>query len=196
MTRTAPGAAQLIQAMKVGKALGRDATPAVWPTSSVPSSGASGAVAEVKQPAGRDGDVRHERAYVLQHDGCAGAFQNACVPKACRTREVARQLRRLLAPHRRAVPVLGTSRARAGIAAHPRCADVRQAELGRLQRIPARRSVRYATRWSTTTRQPAIGWKRRPVTGQGNSIHINARWRVCFVWRDGAAHDVEIVDYH
>ena len=29
-----------------------------------------------------------------------------------------------------------------------------------------------------------------------HSIRINAQWRVCFVWRDGYAHDVEIVDYH
>jgi proteic killer suppression protein len=28
------------------------------------------------------------------------------------------------------------------------------------------------------------------------SIRINDRWRVCFRWRDGHAHDVEIVDYH
>lgn len=28
------------------------------------------------------------------------------------------------------------------------------------------------------------------------SIRINQQWRVCFRWRDGAAHDVEIVDYH
>lgn len=29
-----------------------------------------------------------------------------------------------------------------------------------------------------------------------HSIRINAQWRVCFVWRDGHAYDVEIVDYH
>jgi proteic killer suppression protein len=29
-----------------------------------------------------------------------------------------------------------------------------------------------------------------------HSIRINDQWRVCFVWRDGGAHDVEIVDYH
>ena len=29
-----------------------------------------------------------------------------------------------------------------------------------------------------------------------HSIRINDQWRVCFVWRDGAAHEVEIVDYH
>lgn len=28
------------------------------------------------------------------------------------------------------------------------------------------------------------------------SIRINERWRICFVWKDGNAHDVEIVDYH
>lgn len=29
-----------------------------------------------------------------------------------------------------------------------------------------------------------------------HSIRINQQWRVCFVWRDGDAFDVEIVDYH
>jgi toxin HigB-1 len=29
-----------------------------------------------------------------------------------------------------------------------------------------------------------------------HSIRVNERWRVCFVWRDGDAHEVEIVDYH
>lgn len=28
------------------------------------------------------------------------------------------------------------------------------------------------------------------------SIRINDRYRVCFVWRDRNAHEVEIVDYH
>ncbi len=29
-----------------------------------------------------------------------------------------------------------------------------------------------------------------------HSIRVNDQWRVCFVWRDGDAFDVEIVDYH
>jgi len=29
-----------------------------------------------------------------------------------------------------------------------------------------------------------------------HSIRINDRWRICFVWKDGDAHEVEIVDYH
>jgi len=28
------------------------------------------------------------------------------------------------------------------------------------------------------------------------SIRINDQWRVCFVWREGGAFDVAIVDYH
>ncbi|OYX93300.1 MAG: hypothetical protein B7Y74_10005 [Novosphingobium sp. 35-62-5] len=29
-----------------------------------------------------------------------------------------------------------------------------------------------------------------------HSISINRQWRICFVWKDGNAHDVEITDYH
>jgi len=28
------------------------------------------------------------------------------------------------------------------------------------------------------------------------SIRINDRWRICFVWKGGDAHEVEICDYH
>ena len=34
------------------------------------------------------------------------------------------------------------------------------------------------------------GWAGR------HSIRINDQWRICFVWKDGHAHAVEIVDYH
>jgi plasmid maintenance system killer protein len=29
-----------------------------------------------------------------------------------------------------------------------------------------------------------------------HGIRINDQWRICFEWRDGDAHQVEIVDYH
>ena len=29
-----------------------------------------------------------------------------------------------------------------------------------------------------------------------HSIRVNERYRICFVWRNGNAFDVEIVDYH
>jgi proteic killer suppression protein len=28
------------------------------------------------------------------------------------------------------------------------------------------------------------------------SIRINDQWRICFIWEDGNAFDVEMVDYH
>lgn len=31
---------------------------------------------------------------------------------------------------------------------------------------------------------------------QQHSIRINDQWRICFVWREDGAHQVEIVDYH
>jgi proteic killer suppression protein len=32
--------------------------------------------------------------------------------------------------------------------------------------------------------------------GGQHSISINMQWRICFVWKDDDAHDVEITDYH
>ena len=29
-----------------------------------------------------------------------------------------------------------------------------------------------------------------------HSIRINDQWRICFVWKEDGAHDVEIEDYH
>jgi proteic killer suppression protein len=29
-----------------------------------------------------------------------------------------------------------------------------------------------------------------------HSIRVNSQWRICLVWRNGNAFDVEMVDYH
>ncbi|HYH39927.1 MAG TPA: type II toxin-antitoxin system RelE/ParE family toxin [Azospirillum sp.] len=29
-----------------------------------------------------------------------------------------------------------------------------------------------------------------------HSIRVNKQWRICFVWREGDAYDVEFCDYH
>ena len=50
-------------------------------------------------------------------------------------------------------------------------ADLRVPPGNRLEKLKGRRSGQY-------------------------SIRINDQWRVCFCWKDGDAHDVEIVDYH
>lgn len=44
---------------------------------------------------------------------------------------------------------------------------------------------------------PANRLKRLVGNREGQySIRINDQWRICFVWQDGDALDVEIVDYH
>jgi plasmid maintenance system killer protein len=41
---------------------------------------------------------------------------------------------------------------------------------------------------------------RDQVAGEAGVVEVchnlNDQWRVCFVWRDGGAEEVEIVDYH
>lgn len=29
-----------------------------------------------------------------------------------------------------------------------------------------------------------------------HGIRVNDQWRICFIWKNGEAHGVEIVDYH
>ena len=29
-----------------------------------------------------------------------------------------------------------------------------------------------------------------------HSVRINDQYRICFVWKDGDVHQVEVVDYH
>lgn len=44
---------------------------------------------------------------------------------------------------------------------------------------------------------PANRLERLSTDREGqHSIRINDQWRVCFVWQDGDAYGVEIVDYH
>ena len=38
--------------------------------------------------------------------------------------------------------------------------------------------------------------KLRGARSGQHSVRINDQWRICFRWRSGHAHDVEIVDYH
>jgi proteic killer suppression protein len=64
----------------------------------------------------------------------------------------------------------------------------------------ARRKLRYLHRARVLqdlamppgNRLEALKGKRR---GQ-HSIRVNDQWRICFVWQEGQAERVEIVDYH
>jgi toxin HigB-1 len=49
----------------------------------------------------------------------------------------------------------------------------------------------------TDLRGPAFSLEKLKGDRKGqHSIRLNDQWRVCFIWRDGHAHQVEIVDYH
>jgi proteic killer suppression protein len=79
-------------------------------------------------------------------------------------------------------------------------------ETGKTRRIPA--SIRIAAlkkltilHWATSLSDLAVPGGNRLEALAGNrkgqhSIRINDQYRLCFVWRDGDAGNVEIVDYH
>jgi proteic killer suppression protein len=69
--------------------------------------------------------------------------------------------------------------------------DIQAAALRKLRLINNARTL-DDLRVPPGNRLKALGRDRR---GQ-YAIRINDQWRICFVWRDGHAHQVEIVDYH
>lgn len=65
---------------------------------------------------------------------------------------------------------------------------------------PARRKLNYlaAAKTLDDLRAPP-GNRLEPLKGDRSgqhSVRINDRWRLCFVWKNGKAMHVEIVDYH
>jgi proteic killer suppression protein len=79
-------------------------------------------------------------------------------------------------------------------------------ETGKSKRIPAnprrvavkRLLILNAAVELSNLRVPP-GNKLEALTGDRkgqHSIRVNDQYRICFVWNNGNAHDVEIVDYH
>ena len=69
--------------------------------------------------------------------------------------------------------------------------DIQQVAARKLEQLHAA-TVLATLRVPPGNRLEALTHERQ---GQ-HSIRVNDQWRVCFVWRDGDAYDVEIVDYH
>lgn len=61
----------------------------------------------------------------------------------------------------------------------------------KLQQFHAARELRDLAAFPGNRLEALAGDRR----GQ-RSLRVNDQYRVCFVWRDGDAHDVEIVAYH
>jgi len=64
----------------------------------------------------------------------------------------------------------------------------------------ARRKLRMLDDAETLADMAAVPGNRLEALGGDrkgqHSIRINGQWRICFIWRAGAAERVEIVDYH
>jgi len=69
--------------------------------------------------------------------------------------------------------------------------DIQAAALRKLRLLNAAQSL-ADLRVPPANRLEALRGDRR---GQ-HSIRINDQWRICLIWREGRAHEVESVDYH
>ena len=68
-----------------------------------------------------------------------------------------------------------------------------------LQRVALRKVVQVDAATSLEDLRVPAGNRLEALAGDRkgqHSIRINDQWRVCFVWKDGHAHEVEVVDYH
>jgi proteic killer suppression protein len=69
--------------------------------------------------------------------------------------------------------------------------DIQRAGLRKLRLLDA------ATRIEDLRAPPANRLEKLGGARAGQwSIRVHDQWRLCFVWKDGEAHDVELVDYH
>jgi len=69
--------------------------------------------------------------------------------------------------------------------------DIQNVALRKLWMLNAATDLK-ALRIPPANRLEALHSKRQ---GQ-HSIRINKQWRICFIWKEGHADNVEIVDYH
>jgi len=69
--------------------------------------------------------------------------------------------------------------------------DIQQIALRKLRMINNAQNI-HDLRIPPANRLEKLGGDR---TGQ-YSIRINDQWRVCFMWKDNNAYNVEITDYH
>ena len=69
--------------------------------------------------------------------------------------------------------------------------DIQQVGLRKL------RMINNAKNLSDLRIPPANKLERLKGDREGQlSIRINDQWRICFIWQDGDAYEIEITDYH
>ena len=88
-----------------------------------------------------------------------------------------------------------------------RCKETRKLFNGRfsrklpqsIQRLAARKLAQLHAATVLDTLRIPPGNRLESLSGNRkgqHSIRINEQWGICFIWHDGNASDVEIVDYH
>ena len=68
-----------------------------------------------------------------------------------------------------------------------------------IERVARRKLLQLHAATELSTLRVPPGNLLEPLVGNRkgqHSIRINDQWRICFVWKDHHAHQVEIVDYH
>ena len=70
------------------------------------------------------------------------------------------------------------------------------AERRRVNKFPHNIQRRAQRKLMILNNASSINDLRTPPGNLQHSIRINDRWRICFVWSEGNAYQVEIVDYH
>jgi len=68
-----------------------------------------------------------------------------------------------------------------------------------IERVARRKLLQLNAATELTTLRVPPGNQLEALKGDRkgqHSIRVNDQWRVCFVWREDGAHQVEIVDYH
>lgn len=68
-----------------------------------------------------------------------------------------------------------------------------------IERVARRKLLQLHAATELASLQIPPGNRLEPLKGDRSgqhSIRINDQWRMCFVWREDGAHQVEIVDYH
>jgi proteic killer suppression protein len=68
-----------------------------------------------------------------------------------------------------------------------------------MQRLAARKMIMLDAAGELKELRVPLGNRLEALSGDRagqHSIRINDQWRICFVWHDSNAYEVEIVDYH
>ena len=68
-----------------------------------------------------------------------------------------------------------------------------------IERVARRKLLQLHAATQLTSLEITPGNHLEALKGNRNgqhSIRINDQWRICFIWHENSAHQVEIVDYH